>query len=224
MFLKSGSGKLQVCADKKATRVRLKMMRAPHRVHFCLAPNIMSKVQVHHPSEDKVGGLYARNEGAIYQCRAALGDVRRSHPRDVTHATSSFMHESETTASGRGCIILDTTCPVYEDRTHHIMSGSPRFDAVQGLYCCIFCNFSLQFRSQMITKVSDEGEATAASELITATFLYACMTTKAMACGDLNLDIQPIVSRFAVIDQHVLFTCMPFIVVTNTERHAVYNA
>lgn len=70
MFLKSGSGKLRVCAAKKA-------MRAPHRVHFCLAPNIMSKMQVHHPSEDKVGGLYARNEGAIYQCRAALGDVRR---------------------------------------------------------------------------------------------------------------------------------------------------
>lgn len=50
------------------------------------------------------------------------------------------------------------------------------------------------------------------------------MTTKAMACDDLNLDVQPIVSRFAVIDQHVLFTCMSFIAVINTERRAVYNA
>ncbi|CAG2006779.1 unnamed protein product, partial [Fusarium graminearum] len=65
------------------------MMRAPHRVHFCLAPNIMSKVQVHHPSEDKVGGLYARNEGAIYQCRAALGDVRRRKVSDEGEATAA---------------------------------------------------------------------------------------------------------------------------------------
>ncbi|QPC63626.1 hypothetical protein HYE67_005857 [Fusarium culmorum] len=186
----------------------------------------MSKMQVHHPSEDKVGGIHARNEGVIYQCRAALGDVRRSHPRDVTHATSSFMHEAETTSFGRGCIILDTTCPVYEERTHHIMSGSPRFDTVQCLYCCIFCNFGLQFRSQMITKVSNESEATTASELITATFLYACLTIKAMACDDLMiLDVQSMVSRCAAIDRRVvMLSYSAFLAVINSERRVVYNA